>query len=466
MKRILFFAALLIVPTLFFTGCKKKEEAKGPQEVKITVWARASETEHWRADGAIEAGKLLNAELEKEGSNITVVVDSTFDNPSWGDYKKRFTLAADAGEGPDIVLSGHEDVAVWAQAEYIMSLADSVSSVKSLQPEFADVIESLWTACSWREKVWAVPQDVESRPMFFSKPKLKALGWSDAEIEALPDKIKNGEFTLDDLIATAKEAVDKGVVPKGFGYWHRPRKGGDYLQYYFSYGGYLYDAKADKLVVVKDALEKWYAFQRKVVDTGITPDKYIGTEWRVWHDTVSHDKALFWNGGVWQWAEWALLYLKDEGGEATLFKNVGYALQPSGVRGKKGGTLSHPLVYMVTTEAASRRAKEDTELVIRLLAKMTTKEINTKHAIESTHLGILKSQMDYAPYKANKLLADVTYMLDYNYYQPNHSMYSVYFDSVWTGMSAAENGEKSPKDAAAAAIKQLQVELGDALIVK
>ena len=466
MKRVLFFAALLIIPALLFTGCKKKEEAEGPREVTITVWARASETEHWRADGAIEAGKLLNAELQKEGSTITVVVDATFANPSWGDYKKKFTLAADAGEGPDIILSGHEDVPVWAQAEYVMPLADSVSAVKKLQPEFADVIESLWNASLWHGKVWAVPQDTEARPMFFSKPKLKALGWSDAEIEALPDKIKNGEFTLDDLIATAKEAVDKGVVPEGYGYWHRPRKGGDYLQYYFSYGGYLYDPKADKLVVVKDALEKWYAFQRKCVETGITPDKYIGTEWRVWHDTVSHDKVLFWNGGAWQWAEWAEIYLKDEGGEATLFKNVGYALQPSGVRGKKGGTLSHPLVYMVTTEEASKRAKEDTELVIRLLAKITTKEINTKHAIESTHLGILKSQMDYAPYKANKLLADVTYMLDYNYYQPNHSMYSVYFDAVWNGMSAAENGEKSPKDAAAAAIKQLQVELDDALIVK
>jgi hypothetical protein len=33
-------------------------------------------------------------------------------------------------------------------------------------------------------------------------------------------------------------------------------------------------------------------------------------------------------------------------------------------------------------------------------------------------------------------------------------------------MTAAESGEKSPKDAAAVAIKQLQVELGDALIVK
>jgi len=72
--------------------------------------------------------------------------------------------------------------------------------------------------------------------MFYSKTKLKALGWSDADIAALPDRIKTGDFTLDDLIATAKEAVDKGIVEKGFGYWHRNSKGGDFIQYYAAYG--------------------------------------------------------------------------------------------------------------------------------------------------------------------------------------------------------------------------------------
>ena len=436
--------------------------AEGPLELKVKVWAKAEDTEHWRTDIAPEAAAALNEELKAEGSNITVVTETTNEKADWGDYKKKFAMAAEDGSAPDIICSGHEDIATWAQAGYIIPLADSAEQIKGMAPEFDDVFDSLWNSCSWRGTVWAVPQDTEARPMFYSKTKLKALGWSDADIEGLPDKIAKGEFTLEDLIETAKQAIDKGVVEPGFGYWHRPRKGGDYLQYYMSHGGEIYDPAEDKLVITKDALEKWYAFQRACVESGITPDKYIGTEWKIWHDTVANDKALFWNGGIWQWADWALNYA--EGGEPALFERVGYALQPASRSGGTAGTLSHPLVYMVTTEKASSNTHR--EIVVRLLQKMTTAELNTRHAVDSTHLGILKSQVDYEPYKASQFLADVTYMLNHNYYQPNHAMYGMWFDTVWSGLLAAEQGEKSPTDAAEDAVKLLQLEIDDFLIVK
>ena len=414
MKRLTILILLLALPAFIFAG-GQKEAAKttGPQTVTITVWARANNVEHWRAEAATPAAEALNEELKKEGKSITVEVKPVYDNTPWGQYKNKFTMAADAGEGPDIICSGHEDVPVWAQAGYIMPLADSVSQIQGMYPQFNDVIDSLWNAGMWNGKIWAVPQDTEARPMFFSKTNLKKLGWTDAQIKGLTEKINNGQFTLDDLIKTAKTAIKKGVVKPGYGFWHRPRKGGDFMQFYYSYGGRLYDPAKDKLVLDKNALFKWYKFQRECVTSGITPKNYIGTEWKIWHDTVAHNNALFWNGGIWQWADWKTNYLN--GDESILFKNVGYALIPSGVRGVKGNTLSHPLVYMVTTEKASGHKNRD--LVVRLLALMTTKDINTKHALESTHLGILKSQMKYKPYLNAKFLSSVTYMLNSNWYQ-------------------------------------------------
>jgi len=463
MKRLTILILFLALPAFIFAG-GQKEAAKttGPQTVTITVWAKANNVEHWRADAATPAAEALNEELKKEGKSITVEVKPVYDNTPWGQYKNKFTMAADAGEGPDIICSGHEDVPVWAQAGYIMPLADSVSQIQGMYPQFNDVIDSLWNAGMWNGKIWAVPQDTEARPMFFSKTKLKKLGWTDAQIKGLTEKINNGQFTLDDLIKTAKTAIKKGVVKPGYGFWHRPRKGGDFMQFYYSYGGRLYDPAKDKLVLDKNALLKWYKFQRECVTSGITPKNYIGTEWKIWHDTVAHNNALFWNGGIWQWADWKTNYLN--GDESILFKNVGYALIPSGVRGVKGNTLSHPLVYMVTTEKASGHKNRD--LVVRLLALMTAKEINTKHALESTHLGILKSQMKYKPYLDAKFLSIVTYMLNSNWYQPNNSYYSQWFDIVWNGMSAAENGEKSPEAAADSVVKQMKVELGDNVIIK
>lgn len=430
------------------------------QIVDITVWAQANNVEHWRADAPMQAAKAVNADLEAAGASTRVTVSGTNDSAGWGDYKKKFTLAADAGEAPDIVLSGHEDVPVWAQAGYVIPFDEC----RGAHSEFDDVIEGLWDSAAWKGQLWAVPQDTEARPMFFNKTKLKELGWSDADIEALPQRILDREFTLDDLIATAKEAIDKGVVEPGFGYWHRPRKGGDFIQYYFQYGGRLYDEGQDKLVVNRDALEKWYAVQRRVVEEGITPENYIGTEWSIWHDTVSHAKALFFNGGVWQWADWAANYVKDAGGQEYLFENIGYALQPSGDGQVPAGTLSHPLVYMIVSERASGRQNQ--ELACQVLAKTTTAELNTLHAVDSTHLGIVKAQASYEPYAKDRLLSETLYMLDHNYYQPNHLLYGPYFDVVFDFMVRAENGELDPRAAADQAIALLQTELGDAVIVE
>lgn len=427
-------------------------EAAAAGPVSLTVWAEANNVEHWRADGVAKAAEQV--------TDMAITVNAVNDDASWADYKKKYTLAADAGEGPDIVLSGHEDVPVWANAGYVIDFSDCRESY----PEYNDVIDSLWNSVTWQGKIWGVPQDTEARPMFYNKKLLADLGWSQEQIDSLPDRIKTGDFTLDDMIATAKEAQDQGVVEPGYGYWHRPTKGGDFLQYYHAYGGKLYDAEQDKLVVTRAALEQWYAFQRRVVEEGITPENYIGTEFKIWHDAVSHGKVLFWNGGVWQWADWAANYVADLGGQDYLFDFVGYALQPSGIKGQPGSTLSHPLVYMISSAKAS--AKENQAAACAVLAKTSTPEINTLHAVDSTHLGVLKSQADYGAYKNDRLLSETLYMLDYNFYQPNHVMYGPYYDILFDYMVKAENGEMSPADAADAAVQQLQSELSDYMIVE
>jgi inositol-phosphate transport system substrate-binding protein len=424
--------------------------AAGP--IELEVWAQANNVEHWRADGPAQAAEAV------EDYDVTVI--PTNDSAAWADYKKKVALAADSGEAPDIVLSGHEDVPVWANAGYIIEFEECRQS----HPEFDDVIESLWDSVTWQGKIWGVPQDTEARPMFYNKTKLAELGWSQEEIASLPERIMNGEFTLDDMIATAKQAVDAGVVEPGHGYLHRWGKGGDFLQYYNAYGGKLYDAEQDKLIISPGALEQWYAFQRRVVEEGITPENYIGTDSAIWHETVSSGAALFWNGGIWQWADWAANYVADQGGQDYLFEFVGYALQPSGIEGQPGSTLSHPLVYMITTPEAS--GSENQAAACALLAKTTTAEINTLHAVESTHLGVVNAQADYETYASDRLLSETLYMLDHNFYQPNHVMYGPYFDILWDYMVRAENGELSPADAAAQAVQQLQSEIGDFLIVE
>ncbi len=462
-RKISIFLILLLIITFFaFAGGDNEETSDGPKEITLRIWTKAGATEEWRGKAAIEAAKELNKELESEG--IIITVEAVQETAGWGDFNKKFTMASEAGKGPDILLTGHENIAVYGTTGYIVPLADSVKEIKAMAPEFDDVIEGLWGMTSWRGQIWGIPQDTEARPMFFSKTKLKDLGWSDAEIAALPDEIAKGNFTLDDMIATGKEAIAKGVVEPGYGFWSRPKSGGDFIQYYMAYGGQIYDAEKDKLVLVKDALLEWYKFQRRLATEGVTPKNFLGTDWGIWHNTVSHNNALFFAGGVWHFAEWASQHVQDIGGYDYLFENFGYALQPSGIRGVAAQQMSHPLIYVVVSEKASGNSHQD--LVVRLLEKMTTKELNTKHAVESGHLGILKSQADYAPYKADRLLSETLYMLDYAFYQPNHPYYPSYWSALWTNMEAVQNGALTPAEGVDAVIAVLEAEIGDAVIIK
>ena len=81
-------------------------EAQPPaaEAVTLQVWGEANEVEHWRVDGPVEAAKAV--------TDFAITVEPLRDDAGWADYKKKFTLAADAGEAPDIVLSGHEAIRV------------------------------------------------------------------------------------------------------------------------------------------------------------------------------------------------------------------------------------------------------------------------------------------------------------------------------------------------------------------
>ena len=457
--------SLVVVLTLLGVGCKPPTPAPTPTpappevtEVTIVAWTIGpDEPSYYRRDNLIDAAEKLNKKLEEEGSPYRVKVEATFETGAWGDYKSKFMMAAEAKEAPDIILSGHEDVAPWSDAGFIIALDDYIAEYKDV---YDDIIPALWPACKYKGKTWAIPQDTEARPMYHSKTLLKKLGWSDDEIAALPEKVKKGEFTLYDMLEVAKEAQDKGVVEPGYGYWTRPRKGGDFYAVYFAFGGQMQDPETGKLVLVKDAFLKHLKFHYDTVFTyKTTPEGFIGTEWKDWHTTVSAaDKVLFWNGGTWHWAEWTIKYL--DGNEQHLWDNVGFTLFPAGEPGLKPIELSHPLVYMVTADS------KYPELAFRVITEATCPELNTRHSVESGHLAILKSQLEYPEYKKAKFLSEAGYMVEYAVYQPNHAKFGPYDTILWTALSAVMAGEVKPEEALDIVVEDLKKELGDEVIIK
>ena len=89
-------------------------------------------------------------------------------------------LASEAGEAPDIILSGHEDIGAWGSAGLIIPLDDVIG----MHEEFADIVPNLWNSQKLGDVTYGIPQDAEARPIFYSKLLLRDLGWSEEDIES------------------------------------------------------------------------------------------------------------------------------------------------------------------------------------------------------------------------------------------------------------------------------------------
>jgi inositol-phosphate transport system substrate-binding protein len=426
--------------------------AYAQDSVTITIRCKASPPEEdWRCNNFAEVEEQVEAEL-----GIQLDLNLVQDNKDWGEYKNEFVLASEAGEAPDIVLSGHEDIGAWAPAGFIIPLDDLIAQ----HEEFEDIVPSLWDSQMFDGQIYGVPQDAEARPIFYSKLLLSDLGWSEEEIESLPQRVMDGEFTFADMVETAQQAVEEGVVEEGNGFWHRPSNGPDFLYYYYGMGGQVLDSEGN-LVLDRDALLRVYEVLGGMAESGVLRRDLLGVDWNeVWHPTVaSADTVLFAAGGTWNWPNWALNYVADQGGDEYLFENIGLTLIPAMDTGQPI-TLTHPLSYMISNSS------DNPEVAMALIAAVTTPEANNRHAIDSFHLGILNAQVESEDYQNNRLLSQAHYMLDYTTALPNDPGWNAWSSAYYTGIQAVETGDATPEEAVEIVVNQLTNELGDQITIR
>jgi inositol-phosphate transport system substrate-binding protein len=404
--------------------------------------------ENWRCDNFSE----VEAQVEEElGINLELTLIQ--DNKAWGDYKQEFVLATEAGEAPDIILSGHEDIGAWAPAGFIIPLDEMITE----HEEFDDVVERLWDSQMWSGQVWGIPQDAEARPIFYSKLLLSDLGWTDEEIESLPERVAAGEYTFADMLDTAEQAVNEGVVEAGKGYYHRPSNGFDWLTYYYGMGGEVVDEEGN-VVFDTDAALATYELISSFVARGVTREDMIGMSGAdIYPEVAPGEQVLFDQGGIWHLADWARNYVADLGGVEYLQENIGFMLFPAMGTGE-ALTLTHPLSYMISSQS------EHPEVAMALLAAVTTPDANNRHAIDSFHLGILKSQIESDVYQNDPFLSGAHYMLDYTTAAPNDPAWNAWSNAYWTGITAAHSGASTPQEAVDLAVAQLQNEAPDIII--
>lgn len=444
---------VLLVGLALLSGTVGSSAAQ--QVVTITAWAAGSPVDGTRCSNLVEAAGQLRSET---GLKIEPACQFTHVQ-DWAAYRQRFVIAYQAGQAPDIWTGGHEEIAWMAAAGYIVPVDEYIQKYWE-QYELNDVFDSLWQACTWKGQLWCVPQDTEARPVYFRKDVLRQLGWSNAEIEALPERVRAGEFTLDDMIALAKQAKEAGLVE--WGVFHRPTPGGYFHMMTMAFGGQLQDPETGKLVLDREAMLKNLQFHARLVQEGLTPPDMTATSWRSIHKAVVEGRVLFWFGGTWHWAEWQRVPYHGELGalsEDYLWENMGFMLVPAPERGGRPITQSHPFVYVITSQS------QNPELAFRLAAiGAVRKDLAAKHAIEAGKLSIRKTNT--AEYRNWGFGNAVSYMLEYTTTLPNHERFDVYHRAVYNAIQAVETGARTPEQALEDLVGELQRELGDDVIIR
>ncbi|TCT35223.1 sugar ABC transporter substrate-binding protein [Martelella mediterranea] len=424
------------------------------EDVNITVWSGGTgDSANYRVDNIEIAADILEREAEIRGDDLNINIEKQVWS-GWDDFRQAVTLAGEAGNGPNIIVAGHDDIPTWSQAGLLRPVEDYV--YLDTYP-LNQVYSNLWDVVTFNDQVWGVPQDAEARVMFWSIPGLKAIGWSDAEIDALPEKVRSGEFTLYDMLDAVKKMQDEGVIEEGKGFAPRPSNGLDYWQFYQSFGGELSDPETGKLVLDTEAMQQAYQFFADAVSQGVVPATYLGLPWDTWHGSVADNQYGAWHGGSWHYAQWT-----RQSGMDDFFGNVQYTLIPAGDEDGRANSITHPLAYLLSSEGS----EADAEISAQLIAIATNPELNALHAVKSGHLAIGKDEVNVPLYAEDRWLSEASAFLPDANAVPNNVNAGLYQNAMFAGLEAAWTGALTPEEAVNELKAKVQADLGDAIIIR
>ena len=425
------------------------------EEYTITVWAGGTgETGSYRYEAIEMAADILEREYAVMGEDVSITVEHQAWS-GWEDFKQAVTLAAEAGNAPHIIVSGHEDLGPWSRSGLLRPVEDYVDfGAWPLNQIYPNLIE----ISSYDGVVWGLPQDAEARPFYYSRAHLAAIGYSEEEIDALPQRVAAGEYTLYDMLEDAKAMQDAGVVQERRGFLPRVNNGTDYWQFYTSFGGDMVDDESGRLVLDTQALRDMYQFFVDAVEMGVTSSTHLGSTWDDWHQTVASDAAGIWHGGTWHKSEW-----EAQWGVADFWGQMQYSLIPAGNERGRPNTISHPLVYLLS----STGTEEEAIIASELITIASEPRINALHAVKSGKVALGTAQVD-VPIFANDRWAGIatTELLPHANAIPNDIDFGPIWNAMYQGLQASWTGTVSVDQAVSDVEAEVVSALGDAVIIR
>lgn len=101
---------------------------------------------------------------------------------------------------------------------------------------------------------------------------------------------------------------------------------------------------------------------------------------------------------------------------------------------------------------------------MRLLGHTSAADLNTDHAVSTTHIGIRPEQLDDPRYQEAWTLARATELLDITKFLPNNPQFGELNGIIYTAIQGVETGRLSAEDAADFVIDEATASLDDVVV--
>lgn len=387
------------------------------KQKEITISVRKNE---WggRAYAFEEAAVRLNRELEEDGKNVKVTIDWW---PAIDDDE--LVLQGQAGNIADVTLNSSVDIG-W---EYDAGLIQPIDWVKDSKV-FEGASESLMNIMYYDGHYMGVIQDMDASPVFISRKALEGLGWSAEEIDGLKEKVDNGEFTMSDLMDTARQAMEKKLVEVGFAVEDTRFEG-----WTMSAGYNNYDIDQNKLVV-NEKVKDVYDFWEKGVKTGVIKEGIGELDTEMAAPMVVNNQifATFARSEFYRMlADTKELKITDPKFQEWFNENIVWIPVPASKKGGEASSYSNPAMLFV----GSTVDEEKMPYVQRYLELMLSPDLQVNHTINSGKLPVtaaaLEEVVDSLPF-----YADHYYMTGFTKVRPAHPDYAVLIKAYTLGVDA------------------------------
>jgi inositol-phosphate transport system substrate-binding protein len=428
--------------------------ATAQETLKFELWSRQDPSGPLRPGNVVTAAERLNKELEAEGSDkrVEVVVR---ESPAKGfdDDALQLLKVFGIGEGPDMFIAAHEWVCAFQEEGFVLKLDEYIAKYPD---HFGTIFPSLWESAKCPDGTYGIPQDAEARMFFYNKKLLRDAGFDDAFVEGLPERALSGDLTMDELIDIAKQVVEK--TDAEYGILHRPNKGPDYIMVFHSYGSSFVDPETGNLLLERDKLAGAFGWFERGIKEGVIPANNTAMEFDALRKEFYSGNAGFWMYGIWDLGTVAFPTYGIPAEEAAFSADWGWIAAPPVEKGGQASSLTHPIIYAVAADVA------DPDLAVRLLGHASAADLNTEHAVTTTHIGIRPEQLEDPKYAEAWTLARATELLEITKYLPNNPQFGELNGIIYSAIQGVETGRLTGEEAADFVIDEATATLEDVIV--